>query len=260
MTLNAPCAAATRRASAFCPTAASAAVAAVPTFAPRITQQERLIGERLQQIGEERARRERRGPVADELHPEEQEPEAEDRLPDVPEGAAPGHVQEPADEDDERRHLEELEGEELNGHRGTDVGPEDHADRLPEREQARRGEADEHHRGRARGLQDRGHARPDEERPEPVAGQGRQDVPQPRPGRALQSLADEMDAVEEECRAAEQREEDEVALAHRPPRLTRDGESRPPRRAAAEDDDADVALGRGCGEADARAPREVGDR
>ena len=177
-------------------------------------EEQRLRGEGAQEIGEERALGERSGPVAHELHPEEEESEAQNGLPDVAPGSATGHEQEPSEEHDERGHLEQVEREKLHGHRGPDVRAEDHPDRLPQREQSRRREADKHHRGRARRLEDRGDAGADEERADTIAGERREDVPKTRARGALEALADEVDPVEEERGTAEEREEDQVCLAH----------------------------------------------
>jgi len=89
----------------------------------------------------------------DELHAEEQKAEAQDRLADIADRAATGNIEQPAGEHEERRQLEEVERQKLDGDRGADVRAEDHADRLSEREEPGRREADEHHRGRARGLE-----------------------------------------------------------------------------------------------------------
>src|SRR5207302_10744087 len=96
----------------------------------------------------------------------------------------------------------------------ADVRAEDDADRLAKAEEAGRREADEHDRRRARRLEDRRDARADEERADAVAGERREDVAQARAGRALQAFADETDAEEQERGAAEQREKDEIGLAH----------------------------------------------
>src|SRR5439155_447584 len=152
-------------------------------------EEQRLRGEGAQEIGEERALGERSGPVAHELHPEEEESEAQNGLPDVAPGSATGHEQEPSEEHDERGHLEQVEREKLHGHRGPDVRAEDHPDRLPQREQSRRREADKHHRGRARRLEDRGDAGADEERADTIAGERREDVPKTRAGGALGARA-----------------------------------------------------------------------
>ena len=66
-------------------------------------EHERLVRERTQHVGEERALREGRGAICDELHAEEEEAKAEDRLAHVFRGAAAGDPQEPANEHDERR-------------------------------------------------------------------------------------------------------------------------------------------------------------
>ena len=97
---------------------------------------------------------------------------------------------------------------------GADIGPEDHADRLAERQKARRREANEHDRRRAGRLQHRGDTRPDEKRLDAVAGQRRENVPEARARGALQAFADEAHPIEQERGAAEQGEEDEVGVAH----------------------------------------------
>jgi hypothetical protein len=61
-------------------------------------EQEGLVGESAEQIGEQLVRRERRRAVVDDLHSEEKEAEAEDRLPYVPHRAAAADVEDPSDE------------------------------------------------------------------------------------------------------------------------------------------------------------------
>ena len=177
-------------------------------------EQQGLVGERPEEVREQRARRQRRGAVCDELHAEEEEAEPKDGLADVADRPAARDLEEPAHEHDEGGVAEDVECEELHRDGRADVRAEDHADRLAQREEARGREADEHDRRRARRLEDRRRARADRERLEAVPGEGGEDVPQPRAGGPLQALADESHAVEKKRRPAEQREEDEIGVVH----------------------------------------------
>ena len=150
----------------------------------------------------------------DELHAQEQEPEAEDRLPHVTHGPVASDVEDPPDEDDERRQLEQVEGEKLHGDGRADVRSEDHPDRLPKREQAGGGEPHQHHGRRARGLQHRRDTRPDEEALQAVTGKRGEDVTKARARRPLQAVSHEAHSVQKERGAAEQGKQDEVRVAH----------------------------------------------
>ena len=64
-----------------------------------------------------------------------------------------------ADADQQERELLHVEGEELHGEGGADVGAEDDAERLAEGDEPRRHEPDQHQGRRGRGLDERGDER-----------------------------------------------------------------------------------------------------
>src|SRR5919197_634071 len=73
------------------------------------------------------------------------------------EDPAAGHeAHQEAQPDHEQRVVGHVEGDELDGQRGADVGAEDDAERLAEGHEAGRDETDEHQDGGRRGLQHAG--------------------------------------------------------------------------------------------------------
>src|SRR5438093_3394209 len=169
----------------------------------------RVAGHRLDQLHGQPVVPQRRHPLEDHLEAEEHEPEPEDGLTHVLERASPGQEGDrEAETDEQQRVVRHLERDQLDGERGADVGAEDDAERLAEGHQPGRDEADEHQRRGRRGLDDRGHGRAGGDGDRPVARHAREQRAQAAARRALQAVAAQADAVEQQREAAEERDDD----------------------------------------------------
>jgi hypothetical protein len=146
--------------------------------------------------------------VGHDPHAEEDEPEAQHRLPDALDEPAPAEEGErEARPDHDERHVLDLEGQELHGEGRADVRAQDHAERLAEADEARRDEADQHEGGRRGGLDQRRRERPRADGGQPRPRGAHQQVPQAPARRALEPLAAELHAVEQECQSPEERQQ-----------------------------------------------------
>jgi hypothetical protein len=173
--------------------------------------EERVAGQGHQHLAGQLVVGEGGEPVVHDLHAEEDEAEAEHHLPQALDQAAPPeeHGGE-AHPHQQERQLLDPEGEELDGDGGADVGAQDHPERLGKGQQAGGDEADQHQGGGRRRLDDRGHQRARTHRGQPGAGHASEQVAEMAARRALQPLADELHAVEQQSEAPEEREEGHV--------------------------------------------------
>src|SRR2546422_565923 len=162
---------------------------------------------RLDQLEGQPVLAQRRHAVEDDLEPEEHEPEAEDGLAHVLEGTPRDERDREAEADEQMRVVRHLEGDELDGERGADVGAQDDSERLAEGHEPGRHEADQHQRSGRRRLDDRRHRRPGGHRDRSVARHAREQRAQAAARGALQAVAAQADAVEQQRDAAEEGED-----------------------------------------------------
>src|SRR5260370_1338157 len=135
--------------------------------------------------------------VEDQLEAEEEEPGPEHRLADVLHHPPPRQEgRREAEPDEERRVVREPEGDELHRQRRTDVGAEDHAERLPEAHETRGDETDQHERRRGRGLDDRRDPRAGDYREEAIPRAPHEEAPEAPLERALERLAAQADPLD----------------------------------------------------------------
>ncbi len=109
-----------------------------------------------------------------------------------------------ADGDHPQRRLGDLEGDDLGGDRRADVGAHDHADRLRQRHQPGRDEADDQHGRHRRRLDHRRHQRARADAHEAIDRQRREDALHALAGDGLEALLHLHHAEEEDGEAAEQ--------------------------------------------------------
>lgn len=109
--------------------------------------------------------------------------------------------------DDHQGVVGDLEGDELDGERGPDVGAQDDPKGFGQADKTRVRETDEHHRRGARRLDDGRDAGPHQQGLQPVARHRAQDGPELWPRGELQPLPDQADTVEEHRQAAEKPKE-----------------------------------------------------
>lgn len=96
-----------------------------------------------------------------------------------------------------------MESDELHRERGADVRAQDHRQGLAKAHESRAYEPDEHDRGGARGLDEARDERPGTHGCQPVAGKGAKKRADLRARRILESVVQEVDAVEKEEYPAE---------------------------------------------------------
>ena len=112
-----------------------------------------IARERHQHLARELAVRHGRHRLGHDAHAEKDEAEAQHGLPEALHEPAPAKESErEAGADHEQGQVLDLEGQELHGEGRPDVRAQDHAERLAEGDEPRRHEADQHERGRRRGL------------------------------------------------------------------------------------------------------------
>lgn len=88
-----------------------------------------------------------------------------------------------------------LKGDDLGRHRGPNVGPQNNADRLRQRQQPGRNKTDHQDRGHRRGLDDRGNKRAGKDRLEPIGGQPGQQRFHPAAGYTFQGFGHLVQAI-----------------------------------------------------------------
>ena len=109
-----------------------------------------------------------------------------------------------------------LDGENLAGDGGADVGSHDHADGLGERHEPGIHEADRHDRGGAAALDEHRNASPNKYPHERGFGQSTYQLPETIPGDELQGLTDQLDGEEEKPNSSEKLDDALYGHAHAP--------------------------------------------
>ena len=135
-------------------------------------------------------------------HAEEEEPEAQQHGAPGVDRALFGQGHEKA-----RRHAgqgkgAQVEGDELGGDGGADVGAENDPHGLDQRQETCVDEADDHDGGGGAGLDDGGDESPGQQGGDPVAGEARKDLPHIFPGGLPDPVAHHHHAQQEEGHAA----------------------------------------------------------
>ena len=97
----------------------------------------------------------------------------------------------------------DLEGHDLGGHGGSDVGPHDDPDGLFQGHEPRVDEAHRHDRGAAAALNEHGHKSADENPADGGFRQGADELPHLVSGEVLERLAHQLDSEKEKSYAAE---------------------------------------------------------
>jgi len=120
------------------------------------------------------------------------------------------------DREDGQRVVTDLEGDQLNGESGAEIGAEDQCDRLGKRHQSGAGKADQHHRGRATALNHGGNKGARRQSKKAILGKGGQDRSESGSGQSLQSIPRPLKAMERKGDTAQQAEDHQGGQSHTP--------------------------------------------